>query len=167
MTTSEVHDGAGSTVARGAPGLTPELASRIIDGVVLTFASGRVDLILQGFTEDAEVRFDPATVLCGRNRIKEFLEDRLTERTDQHLEKHLRAVDGDGLAVDWRDRWTDATTGRTMHSQGTEFWTLRDGLLSAWEITSASRAEADIAEPERARPTGFRNLPTQHSRSVS
>ncbi|MEU7816706.1 nuclear transport factor 2 family protein [Pseudonocardia sp. NPDC049154] len=124
--------------------MTPELASGIVDGVVLTFASGRIDLILQGFTEDAEIRFGSTTVLRGRNQIKEFLEDRFAERADQRLDKRLRAVDGDALAVDWRDRWTDTTTDKPMHSEGTEFWTLRDGLLSTWEIASTSTAETDL-----------------------
>ncbi|MCF7551533.1 nuclear transport factor 2 family protein [Pseudonocardia sp. WMMC193] len=119
---------------RAHPGMTPELASRIVDGVLLTFASGRVDLILQGFTEDAELRFGPAAVLRGRTRIRAFLEHRFAERVDQRLEKRLRAVEGDALVVDWCDRWTDTRTGRVMRSEGTEVWTLRDGLLRTWEV---------------------------------
>lgn len=132
--------------------MTPELASRIVDGVLLTFASGRVDLILQGFTEGAELRFGPTAVLRGRTRISRFLEDRFAKRVDQRLEKRLRALDGDALAVDWCDRWTDRTTGRLMRSEGVEFWTLRDGLLDTWEVASTSTVEAGPDIPRRTRP---------------
>jgi nuclear transport factor 2 (NTF2) superfamily protein len=113
--------------------LTRECADGIVHGVLLAFRSRNIDLILEGFTDDAEVLFGPMDVLRGRGEIERFLKARFDRQLNYRLEKDLRMVDGAKMAVAWRGWWDDAITGVAMRGKGVEIWTIRGGRIARWE----------------------------------
>lgn len=113
--------------------LTWSGAQGIVEGVMLVFRSRNMPIILEGFAEDAEVVFGPTESFRGRDRIEEFLTARFARQVNHRLEKELRMVDGNRMAVAWWDWWDDPRTLLPMHSKGIETWTVEDGLLSRWD----------------------------------
>jgi len=43
------------------------------------------------------------------------------------------ALEGNVLANLWEGTWEDAKTGRPMTGRGLEVWTMRDGMIAAWD----------------------------------
>jgi len=86
--------------------LTNEIALRIVDGVLLAFRSQNMDLILEGFTTDAEVRFGPLS-LHGRGEIEPLLRARFKRQLNYGSDKELRMVDGNKMAVAWTGWWDE------------------------------------------------------------
>ena len=128
--------------------LTRVCAEAIIEGVLVAFRSRNIDMILEGFTDDAEVLFGPMDVLRGRDEIEKFLRARFERQLNYRLEKDLRMVDGDRMAVAWRGWWDDAVTGAAMRGKGVEVWTIRDGRLARWE--AAFNSVQDGHDPAKA-----------------
>lgn len=113
--------------------LTWSSAEGIVSSVLRAFRSRDITLILDGFTSDAEVIFGPMDPLRGRLEIEGFLTARFARQLNYRLEKELRMVDGNRMAVAWQGWWDDAVTQRPMRGKGVEVWDIRDGLLSRWE----------------------------------
>jgi len=113
--------------------LTWSDAEEIVKGVLHAFRSGDVPLILDGFTSDAEVIFGPMEPFRGRQAIEKFLTARFARQLSYRLEKELRMVDGQRMAVAWQGWWDDAVTQRPMRGKGVEVWDIRDGRISRWE----------------------------------
>lgn len=122
--------------------LAPETAQGIVDGVLLAFRSQNLGLILEGFTEDAEVLFGPMPPIRGRTEIEAFLRARFKRQLNYRLEKELRMVDGDKMAVVWNGWWDDAVTGEAMRGRGVEIWTIRGGRIARWEAAFTPTPES-------------------------
>ncbi len=126
--------------------LTRDTAQGIVDGVLLAFRSQNLAMILEGFTEDAEVLFGPMPAMRGRAQIEDFLRARFKRQQNYRLDKELRMVDGNKLAVAWQGWWDDAVTGEAMRGKGIEVWTIRDGRIAHWEAAfNPTRANQDPA----------------------
>jgi uncharacterized protein len=108
-------------------------AEEIVKSVLHAFRLRDVPLILDGFTSDAEVIFGAMDPLRGHAEIERFLTARFARQLNYRLEKELRMVDGNRMAVAWWGWWDDAVTQRPMRGKGVEVWDIRNGLLSRWE----------------------------------
>lgn len=107
-----------------------------------------LNAILAGYTDDIVIRFADFPEITGKDAAEEFLKARFARQRDYQPRKRLRAFDGDIIGNYWDGTWTDAQTGKKMSCRGTEFWTLRHGLIAIWEATfNATEIGADPSTP--------------------
>ncbi len=117
------------------PGLSWDEAAQLVNHVERVFGSGDVDQMIDGFTDDVEVRFADRPEMHGREEVATFLRARFARQKNYRLKKRLRMVMNDMIGNMWEGEWDDATTGKPMQGRGTEFWTLRGRKIAVWEAT--------------------------------
>ncbi len=100
---------------------TIEEARAFVAYVESLFMPWNIDALVEGFTQDCEVRFGNVQ-LRGRDA--------------------LRAFSGDMLTNIWESEWDDAQTGAGMKGFGVELWVMREGKIALWEAAfNVSRAD--------------------------
>jgi hypothetical protein len=115
--------------------LTREAATRLVQAVEDAFAAADLELIAQGFTDDAVARFADFPEMHGRDAIMRFLTARFARTKDYRLTKRLHVLMDDMLANTWDASWEDARTGKQMLGRGTEIWRVQDGRIALWDAT--------------------------------
>ena len=122
---------------------TIEEARAFVARVESLFMPWNIDALVDGFTEDCEVRFGNVA-LRGRKALRAFFEARSAKQKNYRLRKRLRAFAGDMLSNVWEGEWEDAETGAPMKGFGVEFWIMREGRIAVWEAAfNVSRADAE------------------------
>jgi nuclear transport factor 2 (NTF2) superfamily protein len=122
---------------------TDEEARAFVAHVEKRFMPWNIDALVEGFTDDCEVRFGNVQ-LRGRDALRAFFEARSARQKNYRLRKRLRAFAGDLLINIWEGEWEDAQTGASMQGFGVELWVMREGKIAVWEAAfSVSRADAD------------------------
>jgi len=122
---------------------TIEEARAFVAHVESLFMPWNIEALVDGFTEDCEVRFGNVA-LRGRNALRAFFETRSAKQKNYRLRKRLRAFAGDTLGNMWEGEWEDAETRAPMRGFGVEFWVMREGRIAAWEAAfNVSRADAE------------------------
>ena len=120
---------------------TDEEARAFVAHVEKLFMPWNIDALVEGFTEDCEVRFGNVQ-LRGRAALRAFFEARGARQKSYRLRKRLRAFSGDMLTNIWEGEWEDAQTGASMKGFGVELWIMREGKIAVWEAAfNVSRAE--------------------------
>lgn len=113
-----------------------------VKGVESMFMPWNIDALVNGFTEDCEVRFGTLTPFRGREALRKFFTARSARQKGYRLKKQFRALANDKMTNVWDGEWEDAETGRKMKGFGVEIWTMRDGKIAVWE-TAFNAAPAD------------------------
>ena len=122
---------------------TDEEARAFVAHVEKLFMPWNIDALVEGFTQDCEVRFGNVQ-LRGRDALRAFFEARSARQKSYRLRKRLRAFSGDMLSNIWEGEWEDAQTGASMTGFGVELWVMREGKIAVWEAAfNVSRADAD------------------------
>src|SRR5438128_1416102 len=128
---------------------TVEEARAFVAHVEKLFMPWNIDALVEGFTQDCEVRFGNVQ-LRGRSALRAFFEARSARQRNYRLRKRLRAFAGDMLTNIWEGEWEDAQTGaEALHAGaglqgfGAELWVMRAGKIAIWEAAfNVSRADA-------------------------
>src|SRR5438105_12927295 len=121
---------------------TVEEARALVKHVESLFMPWNIDALVDGFTEDCDVRFGNVA-LRGRAALRAFFEARSAKQKNYRLRKRLRAFAGDTLSNVWEGEWEDAQSGAAMKGFGVEFWVLREGRIAVWEAAfNVSPADA-------------------------
>jgi nuclear transport factor 2 (NTF2) superfamily protein len=122
---------------------SPEEARAFVAHVEKLFMPWNIDALVEGFTDDCEVRFGNVQ-LRGRDALRAFFETRSARQKNYRLRKRLRAFAGDMLSNVWEGEWEDAQTNAHMTGFGVEFWVMREGKIAVWEAAfNVSRADED------------------------
>jgi nuclear transport factor 2 (NTF2) superfamily protein len=120
-----------------------EEARAFVAHVEKLFMPWNIDALVEGFTQDCEVRFGNVQ-LRGRVALRAFFAARSARQKNYRLRKRLRAFSGDMLSNIWEGEWEDAQTGASMKGYGVELWVIREGKIAVWEAAFyVSRADAD------------------------
>ena len=121
---------------------TIEEARAFVAHVESLFMPWNIDALVDGFSEDCEVRFGNVQ-LHGRSALRAFFEARSARQKNYRLRKRLKAFSGDLLTNVWEGEWEDAQTGAPMRGFGVELWVMREGKIAVWEAAfNVSRADA-------------------------
>src|SRR5437588_7928304 len=86
---------------------TAEEARAFVAHVESLFMPWSIDGLVDGFTEDCEVRFGNVE-LHGRAALRAFFAARSAKQRNYRLRKRLRALSGDMLSNVWEGEWQDA-----------------------------------------------------------
>ncbi|HEX9586621.1 MAG TPA: nuclear transport factor 2 family protein [Bradyrhizobium sp.] len=122
---------------------TVEEARAFVAHVEKLFMPWNIDALVEGFTQDCEVRFGNVQ-LRGGSALRAFFEARSARQRNYRLRKRLRAFAGDMLTNIWEGEWEDAQTGAGMQGFGVELWVMRAGKIAVWEAAfNVCRADAD------------------------
>lgn len=122
---------------------TIEEARAIVAHVEKLFMPWNIDALVEGFTQDCEVRFGNVQ-LRGRDALRAFFQARSARQRNYRLRKRLRAFAGDMLTNIWEGEWEDAQTGAGMKGFGVELWVMREGKIAVWEAAfNVARTDAD------------------------
>ena len=121
-----------------------EEARALVAHVESLFMPWNIDALVDGFTEDCEVRFGNVEVR-GRAALRAFFAARSAKQRNYRLRKRLRALSGGMLTNVWQGEWQDAQTSAPMKGFGVELWVMRDGKIAVWEAAfNVSRADAEV-----------------------
>lgn len=127
---------------------TAEECIAFVKAVESMFMPWDIDALVNGFTEDCEIKFGTLAPFRGREALREFFTARSRKQKGYRLKKQFRTLMNDKMSNVWDGEWEDAETGRKMKGFGVEVWTMREGKIAIWEtaFNSASAEEAgDIA----------------------
>lgn len=103
------------------------------------FEQGDVEAILDGFTDDVEVRYGVAAPFVGKYNLRDMLQRRFASMRDYRLTKRLEFLSAPSFASSWTGRWIDAHTGTRMELFGLELLTVRDGKMCKWWASASAR----------------------------
>ena len=126
-----------------------EEARAFVKHVESLFMPWNIDALVDGFTEDCEVRFGTLAQFRGREKLRAFFTARSTKQKGYRLNKQFRALAGDTIANVWSGEWQDAESGAPMKGFGAEIWRMRGGKIAVWEAAfNVARADrsGDIAD---------------------
>jgi nuclear transport factor 2 (NTF2) superfamily protein len=137
VTAQELRTGAGRNPRN------VEEARAFVAHVEKLFMPWNIDALVEGFSEDCEVRFGNVQ-MRGRAALRAFFEARSARQKNYRLRKRLRAFSGDMLSNIWEGEWEDAQTGAGMTGFGVELWVMREGKIAVWEAAfNVSHANED------------------------
>jgi nuclear transport factor 2 (NTF2) superfamily protein len=125
---------------------TIEEARAFVAHVESLFMPWSIDALVDGFSEDCEVRFGNVQ-MHGRSALRAFFEARGARQKNYRLRKRLKAFSDDLLTNVWEGEWEDAQTRAPMQGFGVELWVMREGKIAVWEAAfNVSRADqhADV-----------------------
>lgn len=130
-------DAASETVAfpKGEAAWSEAQANALLRTVEDIFHRRDLDALVAGFTEDCRVRFSEQPEFTGREPLRALFAARFERQKNYRLRKTLRMLRGNMLGNVWTGTWEDAHTGVPMEGFGVEFWTMRDGMIAAWEAS--------------------------------
>lgn len=103
------------------------------------FEQGDVEAILEGFTDDVEVRYGVAAPFVGKQTLRDMLQRRFASMRDYRLTKRLELLSAPSFASSWTGRWIDTRTGTRMELFGLELLTVRDGRMCRWWASASAR----------------------------
>src|SRR6202030_1848524 len=89
---------------------TIEEARAFVAHVESLFMPWNIGALVDGFTQDCEVRFGNVQ-LRGRAALRAFFEARSARQKNYRLRKRLKAFSGNLLTNVWEGEWEDAQTG--------------------------------------------------------
>jgi nuclear transport factor 2 (NTF2) superfamily protein len=119
----------------GVDQVTEAQAREMVRNAERDFASGNVESILSGYTDDIVIRFADVPEIRGKAAAEQFLRARFARQRNYRLKKELRIFQGNVIGNYWDGDWEDARTGRKMRGRGTEFWWVVGGKVAIWEAT--------------------------------
>lgn len=109
-------------------------AQQLVAAAEAAYAAQDVDRIMTMFDPDISIFWNGRRVALGLDEARRFHEEFLgfgRGLRDFRLRKHLRAAQGDTIAVEYESSF-ERSDGSRVESVAAELWTLRRGLLIEW-----------------------------------
>jgi nuclear transport factor 2 (NTF2) superfamily protein len=125
---------------------TIEEAREFVKYVESLFMPWNIDGLVEGFTDDCEVRFGTVPAFRGRDALRAFFKVRSAKQKGCRLKKQFRTLMNDTMTNVWSGEWEDADSGVPKRGVGVEVLVMREGKIGIWEaafnVESASQSSS-------------------------